>query len=324
MKSSKGQSLIKKWLPNNLKGANMILTQGAACIQSFESVPQGCQVLSPFVQTCIFILLKSSKGFAAIHIDSPGCIALTLKKIIAELRNMGDSQITAKIVGGDKYYTPVLLFNSSSASIYNPAYQVLKQEGVKYEHDDYCLIAGRLLIQLVITSCLAVLAKDLSHWKTMLLLTLGAVFFAIYERFFNATNYMCKITYSPENGLEFNTENMKDMANNVEFEKAFEAKMQELIPNGKELLLGRILLNSLSENAFNDFMINEPLQTTYDKHFKYLRLSEHDIKCLIEIRKLLVSKKGKGIEFLRFYLPNKQPANQEKIATNSISIVEIN
>jgi hypothetical protein len=328
MKNSSGLSISEKWLPNNSNGANMILPQGAACIQSFESMPQGCQVLSPFVQTCIFIMLESSKGFAAIHIDSASCVTSTLKKIIEELRNMGDPKITAKIVGGAKYYAPVLLLDSSSASLYSPAYDALKQEGVKYSHHDYCLIAGRLIIQLVVTACLAALAKDSSHWIIMLLLTVGAACFAIYDRFFNTPpNYMCKVTYSKENGLEFNTEHMKDIAHNDELAAAFEAKTQALMPHGIKLLWGKIILNTLPQFALTDFMA-EGFQGDCAEYFNYLNLSEKDKESLSAIRKLLLSEKryaeGKGIEFLRLHLPNKQAVNSKKREENTISIIKVN
>lgn len=90
-------------------------------------------------ETCVIVVLQSPKGIALAHVDTPNA-AEAMRTIIKEL---GNKNISATLVGGDVGYV------FGSASIYNSIYLVLRENNIKFTHNNYSYWVPSLTLPLI-------------------------------------------------------------------------------------------------------------------------------------------------------------------------------
>lgn len=108
---------------------------------------QDVTLVTPSIQTCIAVVVKSEKGIGLAHFDSSFAIKNGLQKMLADLRKMNpqDTPLSAVLIGGE------VGLNGSSA-LYNAIYKVLDHNKISYTHDHYSYRIPALLIGLLTLS----------------------------------------------------------------------------------------------------------------------------------------------------------------------------
>lgn len=107
---------------------------GYTVIKKDDPKSANLEIVSPGAQSCIVVVLRSSRGIALGHIDSPFIVQTGLKNMLNELRSCGDEEITAELIGGDAG-NPLM----SSSPIYRRIYSELEKEKIPYCHRNYSL-----------------------------------------------------------------------------------------------------------------------------------------------------------------------------------------
>lgn len=112
----------------------IIIPQGSFIIINNDETPP-TEIISPGVQSCILVILHSSKGVALAHIDtqSPRSGSDTIHQMINKLKEINahskDQTITAKLIGGDFGFPCV-----GSSKILHSITDALCSENISYSH----------------------------------------------------------------------------------------------------------------------------------------------------------------------------------------------